>query len=268
MHHIVHAATLPEAYHQALAVLHDYGEKRPCPAYNTEEKSISITIDIARPLMEPKISKLIPCGPAELQQYLMEMEDGIMDFEYTVGNWVYTYHARMIEQLICVVEMLKKDINSRRAVIMIREALDICKEDPPCLTIIQYIVNDGCLDCYVTFRSNDAVKAFFMNAYALIDIQRIIAEILNVKVGRYIHTANSFHAYARDWDRLDTSYKRIREEKDKLMIPEEGEWHEMMLEAIPDIKKKVETELKKHGMTHHGYFVGPLKNVIEREVEM
>ena len=277
MHHIVHAATLPEAYHQALLILNDYGEKRPCPAYDTHEKSVSITIDIARPLMEPRISKLIPCDPGALQQYLMEMEDGIMDFEYTVaGNWPYTYHNRMIEQFIEVVKILKKDPFSRRAVVCIRRPGDADMDDPPCLQLIQYILNDGMLDCFVTFRSNDAVKAFFMNAFALIDIQRIVSDILEVPIGRYIHTANSFHCYERDWDRLKEFANRIREAKTKettviagqprmLAMNYKDEWQDMMLEEVPMIMEKVSQQMKKYGQSRPGLYVGSLEDILRQE---
>ena len=282
MHHIVHAATLPEAYHQALLILNDYGEKRPCPAYDTHEKSVSITIDIARPLMEPRISKLIPCDPGALQQYLMEMEDGIMDFEYTVAkNWPYTYHNRMIEQLIEVVKILKKDPFSRRAVVCIRRPGDVDMDDPPCLQLIQYILNDGMLDCYVTFRSNDAVKAFFMNAFALIDIQRIVSDVLEVPIGRYIHTANSFHCYERDWDRLKEFANRIREasgitfwndsriyesvKKENLTMNYKDEWQDMMLEEVPMIMEKVSQQMKKYGQSRPGLYVGTLEDILRRE---
>lgn len=271
MHHIVHAATLPEAYHQALSVLNNYGEIRPCPAYNTREKSISVTVDIARPMEEPRISKLSPCDPAALQQYLMEMEEGIMDFEYTItGNWPYTYHNRMIEQLVEVVKILKKDIYSRRAVVVVRHPGDITLDDPPCLQMIQYIVNNGHLDCFVTFRSNDAVKAFFMNAFALIDIQRIISEILNIKLGRYIHTADSFHAYENDWDKLSNFTERIKNARGaayQLALPFKGDWEDMMVESIPDIDKKLTVQMQKHNVKHHGYYVGSLKDILERELE-
>ena len=256
MHHIVHAATLPEAYHQALLVLNDYGNIRECPAYNTREKSISIAIDIAKPLEEPHISKLIPCDPAALQQYLMEMEDGIMDFEAVVtGNWPYTYHNRMISQLVEVVRILKEDPWSRRAAVTIRQPGDVDMDDPPCLQHIQYLVNDGKLDCYVLFRSNDGIKAFFMNAFALIDIQRIVAEVLDIPVGRYIHTANSFHCYENDWEKLENFSSRIRTNrngkaglnypKETLTMNYKDEWQDMMLEEVPGIFKKVTDQLEK-----------------------
>ena len=280
MHHQVNAASLPDAYHQALLLLYSFGEKRPCPAYNTQEKSISITIDIARPLAEPRISKFIPCGPAELQQYVMEMKDGILDFEANVtGKWAYTYHDRMMNQLIEAVKILKRDRDSRRAVVMIRNRNDILTDDPPCLTMIQYFINDNALDCFVTFRSNDAVKAFFMNAFALIEIQKVLANILNCKVGHYVHTANSFHAYERDWDDLNRfclNYIQMQKAPDRDIRKKDlvyfydkngiDDWYTLMQDEIPEIMDKVEYQMDKADITDPGRFVGNLRSVILREL--
>ena len=46
---------------------------------------------------EPFISKLFPGGHRELQQYTMEIVDGILDFKIGEGNcWEYTYHNRRL----------------------------------------------------------------------------------------------------------------------------------------------------------------------------
>lgn len=272
MHHIVHSLTLPNAYHRALSILNSVGDVRECPAWNTHEKSVAITIDIATPLAEPRISKLIPCDPYALQQYVMEMTEGIMDFETTVShNWNYTYHNRMIDQLLECIHILKKDPYSRRAVIDIRRDGDLQSDDPPCLTIIQYMITDGKLDCFVTFRSNDAIKAFFMNAFALIEIQKQMADILGVKVGRYIHTANSFHAYEKDWDKLLQFAKRINsigsDENLAILYDSEDGWKPLMEEAIPQINQKVGWQMEKYGIHSYDHYYGKLSDLFEREMQ-
>lgn len=282
MHHSVHAMTLPEAYHRALNVLNTYGEIRPCPAWNTREKSVAITIDIAKPLAEPRISKLIPCDPYALQQYVMEMTEGIMDFEATItGNWSYTYHNRMIGDLIQCLKILKKDPYSRRAIVDIRKATDIASDDPPCLTIIQYLIENGYLNCFVTFRSNDAIKAFFMNAFALIEIQKQMADILGVKVGRYIHTANSFHAYEQDWPKLEGFNNRMCSISpdtvktidgfyiNNLVLDYDSEdgWKPLMEDSIPQINQKVKRQMEKYGIPSYDYYYGKLSDLFEREMQ-
>ena len=96
---LVSAGTLPEAYHQALLELWKNGEYTPCPDYNTNQKECSMTMVVEEPLGEPLISRLFIGGFKELEQYRLEMLDGILDFEIERGNWAYTYHSRMAEQI-------------------------------------------------------------------------------------------------------------------------------------------------------------------------
>ena len=86
--------TLSEAYHKALKLLQEFGDLTDCADWNTRQKEVSMTICVEEPLSEPMISKCFIGGPRELQQYCMEMLDGILDFEVERGNWAYTYHQR------------------------------------------------------------------------------------------------------------------------------------------------------------------------------
>ena len=133
------------------------------------------------------ISKLFIGGYKELQQYVMEMRDGILDFEVYKGNWKYTYHDRMVRypidnqidfpetwclnQIDFIIHDLKRTPISRRAVIDIRDnSEDMYSDDPACLQHIQFFIRDNKLHMKVLFRSNDACKAAFMNMFALIMI--------------------------------------------------------------------------------------------------
>ena len=119
---------------------------------------------------------------------------------------------------------------------------DMYSDDPACLQIIQYFIREGKLDCMVLFRSNDACKATFMNAFALIMLQKKIADELGIPVGMYTHRANSFHCYEKDFVLLKGYVDRIQSGKD-LTYSYEDDWKEDMEAAVPDIMRKVE-ELK------------------------
>lgn len=237
--YVVHGYTLPYAYHEALKALRSCGEVVPCPDYNTEQKEISVTMVIESPLCEPMISRLMIAGPRELEQYRQEMLDGILDFEIVRGNWPYTYHDRMAWQIPLVIEELRRNPHSRRAVIDVRSSDDINSDDPACLQHIQYFIRDGALHCKVLFRSNDACKAAFMNAFALIMLQKRIADCLGVEMGTYTHRANSFHCYASDYNMLDSYVKRWTFGKETT-YDYVGEWDELMEEARPEIAAMVE----------------------------
>jgi thymidylate synthase len=107
---------------------------------------------------------------------------------------------------------------------------------------LHYLIRDGALHCKVLFRSNDATKAAFMNAFALIMLQSRIAGAIGVPVGSYTHRANSFHVYERDYAMFDGYVQRIKA-GGELAYCYAGDWDELMEEAKPAIAKMVE-ELK------------------------
>lgn len=236
---IVFGVTLPEAYHKALGYLNDIGATVPCPDYNTTQKELSMTIKVNDPFQEPMISRMFIGGPADLEQYRQEILDGILDFEIDNGKWEYTYHDRIGYQEQFVIDELKRNPYSRRAVIDVRRLSDMKTDDPACLQHIQYFIRDNKLHCKVLFRSNDACKATFMNAFALIMLQKKIADELGIEVGTYTHRANSFHCYEKDFPLLEGYVKRIQSGK-SLTYNYVGAWDELMEECKPMIAEKVE----------------------------
>ena len=89
------------------------------------------------------------------------------------------------------------------------------------------------------FRSNDACKATFMNAYALTCLQEKVAAELGVDVGSYTHIANSFHAYEKDWELLESYYNRICG-GGELTYNFRGDWDELMDAERKGILEEVE----------------------------
>lgn len=244
---LVYGTNLPDAYHKALAELKEHGPITDCADWNTRQKEVSMTMCVANPLGEPMISKCFIGGPKELEQYRLEMLDGILDFEVEKGNWTYTYHARYVDQLNFIIDELKRNPSSRRAVMIIRDkAVDMGSDDPACLQHIQYFIRENRLCCKVLFRSNDACKATFMNAFALIMLQKRIADSLGLEVGSYVHRANSFHCYEKDFELLDGYISRISSgDVEDVTFDYVDGWDELMEDSVPEIMAQVE-ELKKH----------------------
>ena len=219
-HYYVEGKTLPEAYHNALLILNKKGETVPCPAYNTITKECGMTMYVENAMAEPMISRCWIGGHHELQQYLMEISEGILDFMIGVDDntWEYTYHDRIKYQIPFVIEELRRDPYSRRAIIDVRKNnVDMDNGHPACLQNMGFMIRDNKLDLVVTMRSNDGPEATFMNAFAFImGIQKYIVdqlnidENLNIEVGSYTHIAYSFHCYEKDFKKLDDFCKRIK----------------------------------------------------------
>lgn len=236
--------TLPNAYHGALELLYKYGEHVYIENWKKDTIEASMTMIVLQPLKEPMISKGFIGGPEELQQYVMEMLDGILDFEIEKGNWVYTYHDRYAKQLDFIINELKSNPSSRQAIMHIRNDSDINSSDPACLQSIQYFIRNNRLHCKVLFRSNDAFRATFMNAFALIILQKRVADTLELEVGTYVHRANSFHIYQDSFNEVKSFVEQFANSENKYdfcynYTGDDG-WKEMMDEFIPDILEKVE----------------------------
>lgn len=240
---LVQSKTLPEAYHKALLALHNDGEVSECPDYNQKQKELSMTIFVEEPTSEPMLSRLYIGGHADLQQYVMEVIDGILNFRIGHG-WDYTYNSRISEQLPFIMKELRRNPYSRRAVVDVRDWRFDSKEgntSPACLQHIQFFIRDNKLHVKVLMRSNDAPEATFMNAFAFIMLQKKIANELDIDIGSYTHRANSFHCYEKDFDLLANYVKGITEKDiSDITYEYEGFYKDLMDESIPEIQKKVE----------------------------
>ena len=234
--YLVQGQTLPETYHKALEKLD-----------STLVKEISVVMEVLNPMMEPMISKCGIFGPRELEQYCQEMLHGILDFEVERGNWHYTYHQRMAKWKQGVIDELKRDYASRRAVIAIRDnEKDMKSGDPACLQTLQYFIREGKLHCFAIFRSNDAVKACFMNMFALILLQKEFADALGVPIGKYTHVATSWHCYPQDKKMLRAFVNRIEKDPQNTAMRYVGEWDKLMEAEKPAIAAMVEEQYAKY----------------------
>lgn len=182
----------------------------------------TMLITIGDPLKEPMIHKDFPGGPEDLQEYTMEVCEGIKDHLVRRADdpedtrWEYTYHQRLfgyagpgfspLDQVATVAKKLADTPYTRRAqAITWKVWEDNDCYDPPCLQSIwcRITEEDGIpvLSMNVRFRSNDAYKAAFMNIFALVRMQQVIADRVAaetgrpVRVGRYCHLADSYHIY-------------------------------------------------------------------------
>ena len=85
---------------------------------------------------------------------------------------------------------------SRRAIAItwippIDESLGDC----PCLQLVQCLVRGGVLQMKVVFRSNDMLSAAGPNMFALVSLQRHIADALGLPCGPYTHISLVPHIY-------------------------------------------------------------------------
>lgn len=228
----VTASCLPEAWEKAVLAVWDNGltiKTQYDKPGDPPSKDATVMITVENPFAEPRIHKNFPGGPEELESYRQEVLDGIHDhwIDPAAGKWTYTYHERLfayspvenlrdantpkpfkrVNQVDYIIDALAECNHTRRAqAITWMPTADPQTEDPPCLQRIWCRLveqPDGAysLNMNTHWRSRDLYKAWFMNAYALTDMQRRIAEKIAkkigklVRVGRYVDISDSLHIY-------------------------------------------------------------------------
>jgi thymidylate synthase len=268
----VEADCIARAWEQSLIELHAKGCSLKTEYDKPDDppsKDATMFITIAEPLAEPMIHRDFPAGPVELQEYVMEVCDGIKDHLVRDPNdpkdlrWEYTYHQRLFaytvpalkpfDQIESIAQKLAKTPHSRRAQAVTWKVWeDNDCYDPACLQSIwcRILEEEGqpVLSMNVRFRSNDAYKAAFMNIFALVQLQQRIAARVSelsgrsVQIGRYVHMVDSYHIYGSYFREFENRFlgmlkKRTFEQRTMRY----ADMREMMEEARPMILEKART---------------------------
>lgn len=121
------------------------------------------------------------------------------------GEWFHAAYGRRLRHTYCVdqieevIVLLRRDPNTRRAVLVIWDPiqdLNADSKDIPCNDIITLKIRDGKLNMTVFNRSNDVIwGAYGANAVQFSMIQEYIAGMLNVEVGVYRQISDNMHIY-------------------------------------------------------------------------
>lgn len=227
--------SLAEAWENSLIALYYYGceirtqyDKKGSDGnfIDPPSKDCSMRMIIEDPASEPLIHRAFPGGLEDLEEYRQEVLEGIKDHwirdrsDPEDTRWEYTYHERLfnywvpgiegsINQIDRVIEELARSPHSRRSqAITWKVWEDLGIDDPACLQSIWFrILPDedgvGHLNMNIRFRSRDAYDAAFMNCFAFIHLQEMVAQRImakgkeEIKLGRYIDESDSYHIYGR-----------------------------------------------------------------------
>lgn len=119
------------------------------------------------------------------------------------NNSAYGYrifHKFGFDQWEFVKELIKRDPNTRQAVIHIKDASNAPTKDTPCTVYLQFFLRDNKLNLSVHMRSNDIWMGVPYDMFSFCFLQVKMAMELGVEVGTYTHYAGSLHMYKRDYD--------------------------------------------------------------------
>lgn len=139
------------------------------------------------------------CDVAFLKQFVKRMADFSDDGE--TFNAAYGYRWRNHfghDQLVEVIELLRRDPTTRQAVVQIWDHTDLTRQtrDKACNTQIVFDIRNGGLNMTVFNRSNDIWwGAYGANAVHFSVLQEVVASAVNYPVGEYRQVSNNFHLY-------------------------------------------------------------------------
>jgi thymidylate synthase len=117
--------------------------------------------------------------------------------------------GRHIDQIANVIEMIKKNPDSRRLIVSAwNPALVDEMALPPCHALFQFYVADGKLSCQLYQRSADIFLGVpFNNAsYALLTM--MVAQVTGYEPGEFIWTGGDSHLYANHLEQTDLQLTR------------------------------------------------------------
>lgn len=120
-----------------------------------------------------------------------------------------TADGRSVDQIAKVVDLIKKDPDSRRLIVSAWNVGELDKMAlPPCHLLFQFYVADGKLSCQLYQRSADLFLGvpFNIASYALLTC--MMAQVTGLKPGEFVHTLGDAHIYLNHLDQVKLQLTR------------------------------------------------------------
>jgi len=220
----VEAGSVPEAYYEALKVVHfgghtlrtQYDRRSSDGAFiDPPGKDARVTIRIRDPFAQPRFPALSYCERGKyIAEFLGAKDHLVVPYrellrmvregeEFQPTQWPYCYHQRLtayprsdgttIDQLELILDKLARDPITRRAVATTRvPEIDLfMAADMPCLGEVQLrAIEDHqgrlALNLHALWRSRDLYKAWGDNLIGITNLQARLAARLAEKTGREV----------------------------------------------------------------------------------
>jgi thymidylate synthase len=120
-----------------------------------------------------------------------------------------TADGRHIDQITNIIEMIKKNPDSRRLIVSAWNVAEIDKMKlPPCHAFFQFYVADGKLSCQLYQRSADIFLGvpFNIASYALLTM--MVAQACGLEAGDFVHTLGDAHLYSNHIEQTNLQLSR------------------------------------------------------------
>ena len=213
----IEANTMADIYKMGREVLRESPVVRPRGMATKEQLSFSFCLRNPRARLtyhpDRKFNLIQAIGesillfqPVSRLKYFAWLNPKFQDFSDDDYSLYGAYGKRIAQYISTVVEKLKKDSDSRQAILSIVKIEDhfYKTKDFPCTIALQFLIRDGKLQCHTYMRSNDFIWGTPYDVFMFTILQEVIANELELELGSYYHTATSMHIYERHWELLES----------------------------------------------------------------
>ena len=169
---------------------------------------------------DPSYPHKKPWNPGKAWELRKDLWEQFLDEE---GLFDYTYSERMAYVLPDLIELLKNDSDTRKAVLPIFNGtgeIDTIqykgKQRIPCSMYYDFLIRENGKGekvlhiCYHQ-RSSDFVTHFGNDVYLAWRLMEYVAQEVGVKPGYLYHTIDSLHAYKKDWLALSSNLEDLQD---------------------------------------------------------
>ncbi len=219
------AETVADLFAQALAVARN-GEQASPRGMATRE-----VLDVNLRLTNPRARLLlttIGSGSGRVLNPAFAAAECVWILSGSDDPWIFDYNGRLrkyadagvlrgaygprmrrwsgrTDQLARVVEILRADPDSRRAVIQLYDPSkdSAGHKDVPCTLSFRFHLRRGRLDMATTMRSQDVWTGMPYDLFTFTVLHELVTGWLGAELGEYHHHVDSLHIYDRDLDAAD-----------------------------------------------------------------
>jgi thymidylate synthase len=204
------------AYLELLETLtYDYGKwSRVSPRGQGTRELLDVTVRIDEPLAAPPLwvrkkfnlriaaveTVQLIAGVSHLGQLAAVSGDAFTHFADD-GRLRGAYGPRLYDQFPRAERQLRDDPDTRQAIVNLWRPDEKTTKDVPCTLSLTFRVRDGKLGLKVHMRSNDVILGVPYDWFAFSRVQLLMAEVLDLEPGPYVHHVDSLHLYERDLER-------------------------------------------------------------------
>ncbi len=195
---------------------------------NTSKEIANLSFELTNPLNNLVTSKIRNFNSEFAEKFFKWTWDGKSDMTelFDVNKNAKNFHSetegrntaygpRIVKQLPYIIDELKRDSDSRRAVINILEADDKeiledkftnnNKTEFPCTNAITFFIRDNKLNIHVAMRSNNMVLTICYDVYNFANMLFKVHELLkdtypNLEIGTYYHNIVSSHILEKEYE--------------------------------------------------------------------